>query len=110
MRASVELLNQALIVRILDGHGNPARVLIGGNDGILVTIGPNGRITVLPPEGPGDPELLAACKSLLSGLVQIDRYYSQCVAIEEQMTAIGTEISNAEKGIEQLPPGVTIST
>lgn len=109
MNTLLEGLNESFTLRIFDGHGNPARVLIGGNDGILVTIGPSGKITVLPPGGPGDPELLTACRSILSGLGKIGGFYLPCIIIEEQMAAIAAEISNAEKGFE-LPSGVTIKS
>jgi len=110
MRASVELLNKSLILSILDGHGNPVRVLFGGNDGVLITINANGKITVLPPEGPGDPELRTAFKSLNSSLGKIGSLFEPCIIIEEQMGAIEGEISRAERGLEQLPPGVTIAS
>jgi hypothetical protein len=110
MRASLELLNNSLILSILDGHGNPARVLFGGNDGILITINPNGKITVLPPEGPGDPELRAAFKSLNSSLGKIGGFFEPCIVIEEQMGKIEEEIVSAERGLGQLPPGVTIAS
>ena len=37
-------------------HGNSVKVILGGNDGVLVTVDANGKIKVTPPEGPGDPE------------------------------------------------------
>jgi hypothetical protein len=110
MRASLELLNNSLILSILDGHGNPARVLIGGGEGILVTIDSNGNITVHPSGGPGDPELLTAFKSLNSSLGKIGGIFQPCIVLEEQMGGIQREILRAEQGLEQLPPGVTIAS
>lgn len=48
--------------------GNEVRVIFGGNDGILITIDPNGVIHVIPPEGPGDPEIRQAVTSILQGV------------------------------------------
>jgi hypothetical protein len=56
-----------MILTVVENDGTPVRVLMGGSDGILVTIGAGG-IVVVPPEGPGDPELLIAFKSIYDGV------------------------------------------
>ncbi len=49
------------------------RVIFGGNDGILVTIDPNGKVVVHPPDGPGDPELRKAVSAILQGVKVLNR-------------------------------------
>jgi hypothetical protein len=70
MRKTVELLNNAVLLNI--ERGNEVRVIIGGNDGVLITIGANG-IHVTPPEGPGDPEVRQAVASILQGVSVLSR-------------------------------------
>jgi hypothetical protein len=48
-------------------RANGVRVIFGGNDGVLVTIDGNGVIHVLPPEGPGDPEVRQAVAAIVQG-------------------------------------------
>ena len=55
-------------LRIPDVPRDGVRVLVGGADGILITIDANGHIHILPSQGPGDPELLKAITALLKGL------------------------------------------
>jgi hypothetical protein len=69
MRALVEVIhNHTLLLHIPQEHGNSVRVLLGGADGVLITINAAGQITVLPPEGPGDPELRQAIAAVLNGV------------------------------------------
>jgi uncharacterized protein YjlB len=87
VRATVELNGLSMTLTVVENEGSPARVLIGGSDGILITIGAGG-IVVLPPEGPGDPELLTAFKSIYSGLttvVQIVSQLGRCLQLERDM-------------------------
>jgi hypothetical protein len=88
MRATVDFNGLSMILTVVEDDGNPARVLIGGSDGILITIGAGG-IVVLPPEGPGDPELLKAFKSIYSGIssaVQAVAQLGDCLQIEQRMS------------------------
>jgi hypothetical protein len=56
MRALGEVWDSSVLVNLLGNHGNSIKVILGGNDGVLVTVDANGKIKVTPPEGPGDPE------------------------------------------------------
>ena len=88
MRATVDFNGLSMILTVVENEGNPARVLIGGDDGILVTIGAGG-IVVLPPEGPGDPELLMAFKGIYSGIrtaVQAVAQLGHCLQLEQEMS------------------------
>ncbi|HEV2351319.1 MAG TPA: hypothetical protein VG028_15890 [Terriglobia bacterium] len=67
----VEVLNKAVLLNV--EQGNEQRVIIGGNDGTLITIDANGRIHVTPPEGPGDPEVRQAVASILQGVNVLGR-------------------------------------
>jgi len=71
MRKSVQLLNNAALLSI--ERGNEVRVIIGGNDGILITIDGQGHIHVTPPEGPGDPEVRQAVTSIVQGVTVLSR-------------------------------------
>ena len=71
MRKSVELLNNAVLLNA--ERGNEVRVIIGGNDGILITIDGSGHIHVTPPEGPGDPEMRQAVASIVQGVAVLSR-------------------------------------
>jgi hypothetical protein len=74
---SLEIVNRsAVLLHIPDEHGNAVRVVLGGADGPLVTIDANGHIKVLPPQGPGDPELRKAISSILQGVQTIGRLAS----------------------------------
>jgi len=69
MRTLVEVINHhSLLLHIPQEHGNSVRVLVGGADGVLITIDATGHIHVLPPEGPGDPELRQAITAVLNGV------------------------------------------
>lgn len=74
MPTSVEVVNKsAVVLHIPEERGNGVRVVLGGADGPLVTIDSNGHIKVLPPEGPGDPELRKAVSNILQGVQTISR-------------------------------------
>jgi hypothetical protein len=66
MRRFVEVLNKSVFLNV--EQGNEVTVIIGGNDGTLITIDGAGHIHVLPPEGPGDPEVRQAVSSILEGV------------------------------------------
>lgn len=69
MQTLVEVINDhSLLLHIPQEHGNSVRVILGGADGVLITISPSGHIVVHPPEGPGDPELRQAIASVLNGV------------------------------------------
>jgi len=69
MRTFVEVINDhSLLLHVPQEHGNYARVILGGADGVLITISPSGQIIVHPPEGPGDPELRQAITNVLNGV------------------------------------------
>jgi hypothetical protein len=71
MIKSLQFLNKAVLLNIEEG--NEQRVIIGGNDGILITIDGNGHIHVLPPEGPGDPEVRQAVTTIVEGAALLSR-------------------------------------
>ena len=71
MRKIVELLNNAVLLNV--EVGNEVRVIIGGNDGTLITIDAHGRIHVTPPEGPGDPQVRQAVASIVQGVAVLSR-------------------------------------
>jgi hypothetical protein len=71
LNASLEVMNGVVTLKLTGDHGNPLTVIFGGADGILITIDSNGVIRVTPPEGPGDPELLAAFKSLNASVTRL---------------------------------------
>jgi hypothetical protein len=50
-----------------------SRIIIGGNDGILITIDANGQIHVLHSEGPGDPEVRKAVASIVESILVLTR-------------------------------------
>ncbi len=71
MRRFIEILNNSVLLNL--ERGNEVKVIIGGNDGILITIDANGRIHVTPPEGPGDPEVRQAVASIVRGVEVLTR-------------------------------------
>ncbi len=73
MRVSMDIVNKAVILNLVEEQGNEVRVILGGNDGILVTIDANGHIGVRGPEGPGDPEVRAAVTAILEGAAVLSR-------------------------------------
>jgi hypothetical protein len=74
MCTSLEVINRsAVLLHIPEEHGNVVKVILGGADGPLVTIDPNGRIHVTPSVGPGDPELRKAISGILQGIQTIGR-------------------------------------
>jgi hypothetical protein len=66
--ASVELIGGTLLLNLIHTQGNEVQVIIGGADGPLVTINGKGVISVLPSQGPGDPEIRKAVASIAAGL------------------------------------------
>jgi hypothetical protein len=64
-RLSIVVTNGSLFLNKIDEQGNVKTVLFGGNDGLLVEVDSKGAITVIPPEGPGDPELRQAVGLIL---------------------------------------------
>lgn len=74
MPTTIEVVNKAtVLLRIPEEPGNSVRVILGGADGPLVTIDANGHIKVLPPQGPGDPEIRKAIAGILQGVEVIGR-------------------------------------
>ena len=67
-RASVRFVGGAAYLNLVNAQGNPVTVILGGGDGELITIDGNGVIRVLPPEGPGDPEVRQAAASILQAI------------------------------------------
>jgi hypothetical protein len=65
---NLEFVRGTALFNLVREPGNEVRVIFGGNDGILITIDANGVIHVLPPEGPGDPEIRAAVTAILNGV------------------------------------------
>ena len=59
-RLSIVVANGSLFLNKIDEQGNVKTVLFGGNDGIFIEVDSKGVITVIPPEGPGDPQLRQA--------------------------------------------------
>jgi hypothetical protein len=81
MRTSLEVINNhAVLLHIPQEHGNSVKVLFGGADGTLITIDANGHITVLPPEGPGDPEVRQAISTILQSVKVIGSFASGAAA------------------------------
>jgi hypothetical protein len=62
------IVDSSVLLNLEDDHGNGVRVIIGGNDGVLITIDGQGHIHVLPPEGPGDPEIRQAISQIVKGI------------------------------------------
>jgi hypothetical protein len=57
-----------------------SRLIVGGSDGILITIDANGQIHVLHSEGPGDPEVKNAVASIIEALLVLTRVASAAVS------------------------------
>lgn len=75
MQTSVQLLNKAVVVQLEEG--NYQRVIIGGADGILVTIDGQGHIHIIHPEGPGDPEVRKAVTTIQQSVQVLTRTGTQ---------------------------------
>ena len=73
MRLSMEIVNKAVLLNLVEEHGNEVRVIFGGNDGILVTIDGQGHIVVRGPEGPGDPEVRKAVNAIVQSAEVLSR-------------------------------------
>jgi hypothetical protein len=95
MRATAEFFNQSLILNVSGNQGNPTRVIIGGADGTLITIGPDGQIIVTPPEGPGDPELKTAFRAIYHSLSTVVGILQPCVLLAEELGNIGRQMETA---------------
>jgi hypothetical protein len=81
MTPSIQLLNKAVLIRFpQEEHGNFQRVILGGADGILVTVDANGHIHILGPEGPGDPEVRKAVTAIQQSVQVLTRTASQQAA------------------------------
>ena len=65
LRGTVRFVDGSLFLSATNERGNVVTVLFGGNDGVLITIDGQGHIHVLPPEGPGDPEIRQAVTAAL---------------------------------------------
>ena len=76
MQTSVQLLNKAVLLQ-LEEHGNYQRVILGGADGILVTIDAQGHIHIIHPEGPGDPEVRKAVTTIQQSVQMLTRSATQ---------------------------------
>jgi hypothetical protein len=71
MDAKLELIGNAVQVRLPVEQGNGVHVIVGGADGILITIDSHGRIHVRPPEGPGPTEDVRAAVAAIRENVQV---------------------------------------
>jgi hypothetical protein len=81
MRTTLEIINRsAVLLHIPEEHGKSVKVILGGADGPLVTIDPNGHIHILPSVGPGDPELRKAISGILQGIQTMNHLASQAKA------------------------------
>ena len=67
-RASMWFANGVVLLTLVTEPAAVVTVLAGGSDGILVTIDHNGTILVLPPKGPGEPDVRLAVESMLQGV------------------------------------------
>ena len=56
-RLSMRYADDFFFLNYVTEPGNVVTLIFGGNDGILITIDGQGVIKVLPPAGPGDPEV-----------------------------------------------------
>ena len=65
LSGTVRFIDGSLFLSATNERGNVVTVLFGGNDGVLITIDGQGHIHVLPPEGPGDPEVRQAVTAAL---------------------------------------------
>jgi hypothetical protein len=77
MSPSIQLLNKAVLLHIPEERGIYQKVIIGGADGILVTVDANGHIHILGPEGPGDPEVKKAVNAIQQSIQVLTRTASQ---------------------------------
>jgi hypothetical protein len=66
--ASIRFTNEAVFLNLVTEQGSMVTVILGGSDGDLITIDGKGTIRVLPPEGPGDPEVRQAVASILQAV------------------------------------------
>ena len=64
-RFNLEFVRDTAFFNLVREPGIEVRVIFGGNDGVLITIDPAGHVHVLPPEGPGDPEIRQAVTAIL---------------------------------------------
>jgi hypothetical protein len=71
MDAKIELIGNAVQLRLPADHGNAVYVIFGGADGILVTIDAQGHIHIRPPEGPGPTEKLRAAVAAIRENVEV---------------------------------------
>ena len=69
----VEELHKTKFIRVTKQPGLVQWIIIGGNDGVLITIDVHGTIRVTPPEGPGDPEVRIAVNNSLEGLAALTK-------------------------------------
>jgi hypothetical protein len=102
MNAKIDRINGAIVMQLLGNNGNPVNVLLGGSDGTLVTIDLKGKIKVIPPEGPGDPELRKEFKHAVEHLMRLGGF------IPMACDQLAIEIGNVIRQIEQnsgYPPG-----
>ena len=65
LSGTVRFIDGSLFLSATNERGNVVTILFGGNDGVLITIDGQGHIHVLPPEGPGDPEVRQAVTAAL---------------------------------------------
>jgi hypothetical protein len=81
MRMSLEVINRsAILLHLPEEHGNSVKVILGGADGPLVTIDPNGHIHISPEVGPGDPEIRKAITGILQGIQEFARLANEAKA------------------------------
>jgi hypothetical protein len=103
MHAKIDKINGAVLFQLLGQHGNPVNVILGGADGTLVTIDLNGKIKVIPPEGPGDPELRKEFIPLLERFKLIGGFLPlPCSVLAQEIGALEEEISRGQIPASQL--------
>jgi hypothetical protein len=97
MRATIEALDESVRVSLIDATGSPTHVILGGADGVLITIDSAGRIHVLPPEGPGPTELQTAFASLRASVAAVGSLLVPCFLLEQEMASVERAIIEAEQ-------------
>jgi len=108
VRALLELENGLVKLTIRGSAGTASVLLIGGVEGIRAIVSPDGQIH--GNDALRDARVAEAFAVLAEGLVTIAGFYDPCLVLEEQAFALAEEISNAERGLIQLPPGTTIES
>jgi hypothetical protein len=103
MRVAYENFGLANILRVMDDHGNPIKILLDGGDGGIVGVTAAGRIIHVPPNSPVEEEqgvvaYMHAIKSsmLPNGKIPI---LTPCDVIDSEIALVESEmLSIAEAG------------